>query len=184
MRLLRSILGALTILLAGSAAVSCSERPVATPRERAYPRPRLYPTEYTTVRTFTSAPGDLLVNDSARIVIHAENPNWVDILYPAYGITVNCTLTPYSPDAIANRNERIQRNLRGHRAEVAGFQRGIMVVSPQTLGTPVQFLATDSATWVLSGTAVSNFAPGTPPDSVEPLIDAVAVDIALMINNL
>lgn len=171
-----AITAALLLLTAG-----CGGRPAATPRQHAYPRVNLYPESYSPVE-LPAAPVMPLVNDSARIEI--LSPEWFDIIYPAYGVRVNCTLSAYAPDVIANRRERMKRNLGGATAEAAYLPAGIVVVAPGALRTPVQLLATDSVGWVLSGVAVSNFPPGAPADSVAPVINALAKDLTILVNSL
>lgn len=164
----------LTLFIAG-----CSGRPNPIPRPEAYPRVELYPESYRNVdiRQLT-----VLVNDSATV--DTLSPQWFNIQYTAYGMTVNITLSDYSPEVMDNRMERIERNLGGSSAEVAQLPSGIVVVAPAAMHTPVHILATDSSTWILSGVAVSNFPAGTSTDSVAPLIDAVATDMTVLVKNL
>lgn len=157
----------------------CSRTPVDIPRPQAYPRITLYPAAYHKVDICRHT---LTVNDSARI--KPLGAGWFDIIYPAYGVTVNCTMSDYSPQIIDNRMQRMDRNLGGAVAEVARLTAGIVVVAPTALRTPVQLLATDSLTWTLSGVAVADFPAGTSPDSVAPIIDAVAADMITLVKNL
>ncbi|MCM1310917.1 MAG: hypothetical protein NC301_07835 [Bacteroides sp.] len=168
------------ILLLAAILGGCTDRrPAAVPRRQAYPRIETYPAEYHSV----SLSGiDLRINNSAAY--SAGENGWFNISYPAYDVTVNATLSPYSPEVVINRLERIDRNLGGAAAQVARLSRGIVVVAPGVLRTPVQFLATDSARWVISGVAVSNFPPQTDPDSVAPIVDALAADMTILVNNL
>lgn len=161
----------------------CRKQPVATPRPQAYPRPALYPQSYQRVAVASAVgPDSLTVNDSARVLPVADG--WFDILYPAYGIKVNCTLAPYSPEAMNNRLERIDRNLGGAAAQVLSLPAGMLVVSTSALRTPVQLLAADSASWMLSAVAVSDFPASAAADSVAPIIDAVAADMTRLLENL
>lgn len=160
---------------------ACSGRPAAVPRQHAYPRVNLYPAEYREVR-LPAAPGAIAVNDSARV--DSVGPGWFNIVYPAYNLTVNCTLLPYSAEAVANRRERMDLNLAGARAEVVETPRGVMVVAPGAMRTPVQFLATDSAGWILSGVAVATLPADADADSVAPVVDALSTDILFMLNQL
>lgn len=161
---------------------ACAKKaPVPTPRPEAYPRVNLYPPTFHSVE-ITAEPDltrEILVNDSARVV--NKQPGWYDIVYPAYGLTVNCTLTPYTAEALANRMERIDRNLGDAKAEAISVTEGIVLVAPGALRTPVQFIATDSVNMILSGVAVSNFTPATSVDSVAPIIYAIADEMVTLI---
>lgn len=170
----QTLIPLLLVLLGG-----CTQKPVPVPRQRAYPRIELYPSTYKTadIQGLT-----IMVNDSAQVK-QLDN-GWFDIIYPAYGITVNCTLSGYNAEIINNRMERIDRNLGGANARVVSLPGGIVVVAPTALRTPVQLLATDSLTRTLSGVAVSNFTPATDPDSAAPLIDAIAADMITLVKNL
>lgn len=178
--LLSLTLGALALMQG-----ACSGSPAPIPRQRAYPRPLIYPAAYHRV-DLPFGPAGIAVNDSAIVTTPA--PGWIDIRYPAYGITVNCTLTAVSPatlrQTLDNRTERIARNLGQARAEALELNSGRLIVAPGALRTPVQFIATDSASYVLSGAAVTDFPPTADPDSVAPLIDAVATDLTFLLRNL
>lgn len=163
----------------------CDRRPAAVPRPRAFPRVTLYPRTYSR-QALTFGPDSLVVNDSAQFVVSA--PGWFDIVYPAYGITVNCTLTAVSPASVggvlANRADRMARNLGDRSADIVEWPGIRVCVAPAALRTPVQFIATDSVSYVISGVAVSSFSSSVSVDSVAPLIDAVAADITYMLRNL
>lgn len=152
----------------------CS-RPTPTPRPDAYPRVEVYPATY---RPVSFGPVELMVNDSARV--DSLSPQWFNIVYPAYGVTVNCSLTPGDgwAEVLANRRERISRNLGDRQGQVVSAPGREIIVAPTALSTPVQFLMTDSASYVLSGVAVSAWGATVPPDSVRPQIEALAVDLA------
>lgn len=177
------------MLLAPAAALcllaACSRRPAPVPRPVAYPRIEVYPEAYSPVQ-------GLMLNDSARLEPGAA-PGWFDIVYPAYGARVNCTLTRVKSSAelrevLSNRLERLERNAAGTAGSLTSLTSEggvgvILMVTPQALMTPVQFLATDSVGAVLSGVAV--FAsPGSEPDSVAPAVGALERDLLFMLKNL
>ena len=166
------------LLVALAAGAGCSQRPAPTPRPEAYPRIAVYEPQYHPV-SFGAL--QLAVNDSARIDSIA--PGWFNIVYPAYGITVNCTITDAKNLAatLLNRHDRFRRNLGGRKAQVLRMPGSELIVAPEVLKTPVQFILTDSATFVLSGVAVSRWDETTNPDSVAPQINALAADIAYML---
>lgn len=172
----------LLALVGASCACTGADGDVAVPRMRAWPRPALYPAAYR-AEPLPFGPDSIAVNASATV--ERISPEWFNIVYPAYGITVNCTLTAVRPSdastVVANRLERMARNLGDHRADIARSGQMTLIVAPSALHTPVQFLATDSATYVLSGVAVTSLAANAPADSVAPVIDAIALDITRMI---
>lgn len=178
---------ALLALLASGLAAGCrrgAHQAPPVPRQRSYPRPTLYDYSYR-MEPMPFGPDSIAVNSGATFT--RTTPEWFDITYPAYGITLNCTLTPATAatvqSVIANRLERMARNLGDHRADVARWPGRTLVVARAALKTPVQFLATDSATYVLSGVAVTD-APGSDADSIGPVIDAIARDITHMLESL
>ena len=162
----------------GVAICGCSRRPAPTPRPEAWPRLAVYGPEYHPEHI---GPLTLMVNDSARV--DSVGPGWFNIVYPAYGITVNCTLTQGGDvgAVLANRLDRLERNLGGRPAQEAAWDGRRLIVAPAALKTPVQFLMTDSVSYVLSGVAVSQWDAATAADSVSPQIEALAADIAYML---
>ncbi len=164
--------------------VGCQQRPVATPRPMAYPHMELYPATYTLSH-------GLALNDSARL--DSLSPEWFNIVYPRYGVTINCSRTHVgSPAALTqvidNRLERFERNLGTHAGQATTLTSqsgwgGLLFVAPTALNTPVQFLATDSVSVVLSGTAVFR-APGSSPDSISPIINALEADMLYLLKQL
>ncbi len=98
------------------------------PRPEAYPRIDLYPSFY---RAVDLPDGRVIqVNDSAGVDVDAEG--WVNISYPKYGVTVNCTLTRVSEatvgDVLSNRDERMALNTGDTYGEVMrlGVSAGIV----------------------------------------------------------
>lgn len=166
------------IAVPGLLAGACTRRPAPAPRPDAWPRIAVYEPAYHAERI---GPLTLQVNDSARV--DSVGPGWFNIVYPAYGITVNCTLTRGDNigEVLANRLERLERNLGGRPAQQAAWNGRRLIVAPTALKTPVQFLMTDSVGWVLSGVAVSQWNEATAVDSVSPQIEALAADIAFML---
>lgn len=166
-------------------ACTAADRQPAIPRPKAYPRPTLYAADYKTCPISGSAM-EISVNKSAEVV--STKPGWFDICYPAYDITVNCTLTPITPESLSsvldNRHERMALNLEGQYGEMTQWDGVTIIVAPAAMRTPVQFLATDSASFVLSGVAVGNYPAGASPDSIAPYVNAVAQDITHMLKQL
>lgn len=183
-----------SILIAVLAA-SCSggEKPTFAPRPEAYPRPTLYSPAYIAA---DSLPLHLELNaEASTSAVHKSDGSvWLDIAYPAYGFTVYCTLSQVTPatidDAIANRIERIGLNLgegSAHAVETfveseSGFE-GTVVTSFAAGSTPVQFIATDSKGWLVSGAAFTP-SPQANPDSIRPYVEALERDILHALSTL
>lgn len=158
--------------------VACTPKQSApTPRPYAYPRIDLYPEEYRQVEILGMP---LQINSSAKIIAKTQ-PGWFDIIYDDYGVTVQATLTLARGDELQrvldNRTERMARNLGGASAELTQGQDVTLLVAPTALRTPVQILLTDSLTYALSAVAVTDWPATTPPDSVAPILPALAADL-------
>lgn len=168
-------------------AVGCSDsrRQPAVPRPQAWPRVEVYPPSYHPVN-------GLMVNDSARVEAGSAE-GWFDIVYPAYNARINCTLTSAAStagltEAIENRLERLERNAAGAEGELTELtsEGGIgcmMIVAPAAVATPVQFLATDSVSRLLSGTVVFS-SRELKPDSVAPAVEAIERDVLYLLTHL
>lgn len=176
----------LFIALALAGCVGADHRPTAVPRPRAYPRAELYPEAYSPVEAGGIT---LMVNDSARVSVSPGG--WVDIAYPAYGVTVNCTVTPVCGATLGsvldNRSERMALNAGSAYGEItrltAASGAGATLLESHGAGlTPLQFLATDSSSWVLSGAATMADVAST--DSIRPVIDALRADIIFLLKEL
>lgn len=156
------ILRALSCIIIAAAAISCtgtggSQAPV--PRKVAYPRVELYDSTYVDV---IGLPVKFAVNSSAGVKINEKSvdTNWINIDYFRYGATVRLTLQMLPKQeiaaALANRMERAMLDTGGYPTELteltspAGVASTIML-TPSATVTPLHFIATDSATFVLSG---------------------------------
>lgn len=154
---------------------------VAVPRRTAYPRVALADTAMVTA---DSVPVRFDVSAAARVSHPA--PGWLDVAYPMYGATVHVTFTTVTAatvDAVrVNRMERLMLNMGdnpGQRHEFvndAGYD--VLAVLCDAGSTPVQFLATDGESMVVSG-AVSFADPraAAATDSVAPMVAAIYDDV-------
>lgn len=159
----------------------------AIPRRHAYPRLNAYPEQYHTVGINGMT---LEVNDSA--VITRPGTGWLNISYPRYNATIYISVVATAgkadmAKALENRRQRISLNLNGMPGAVTEIDNGVfssaLILSPEAGNTPVQLLAHDGVTLLLSGTAVlhGNTAPA---DSIRPTVDAIARDALHMLQNL
>lgn len=159
------------------------------PRPEAWPRIAIYDSIYQTV---DSLPIIFEANSSAKI--EHTHPGWVNINYPAYKSTIYLTVTETNPaeieSVVDNRLERMALNISENadaRQEhfVSPEFESLMLVSPGTRSTPLQFVATDRRSTVVSGTAFfHNAGRITSTDSVAPVIESLKRDLVHALNNL
>ncbi|MDE7389168.1 MAG: hypothetical protein K2M97_07970 [Muribaculaceae bacterium] len=172
--------------------VSCTggSRPVPVPRPRAYPRIELSAPDYSPL---TLGPVSFSVNSAATVAIDSSRM-WLDLTYPpAYGVTLNLTVTPVTratlPDVLANRTERMALNIGSSQAEVLSMRTrtgaaATLISSPAATLTPLQLLATDSATYVLSATISPRSSLPSRTDSVAPVHAALRADMIRLLQSL
>ena len=167
---------------------ACTEQrsgSIGVPLPKAYPRVALYDTIYRDA----GLPLGFQVNTGAVISNAKQHESksenqWIDITYPAYGLTLHCTFIPVDESTraqvTANRLERMSLNIGDSYAEQTDLTstNGCSTVIINTLGrtlTPLQFLSIGEK-WIVSG-AAKFVADSVTPDSVHPLIEAVKTDI-------
>lgn len=176
-----SIISALTIFVGGCTGGG-ADTDTAIPRRTAYPRPALLDTAMTTV---ADLPVSFAVNAGATI--SRPQTNWLDVFYPTYGATMHVSFTAVDSttidDVMANRFERIALNNGNVLAttshediNAAGFD--YLTVRLDGTATPLQFLATDLESIVVSGVVyMSDPKVATAIDSLRPIVDAIEADI-------
>lgn len=176
-----------SLLCACSGQTSRDKTPV--PRPEAWPRIAIYDSIYQVV---DSLPVVFEANASAKI--EHTRPGWVNINYPAYNSTIYLTVTETNPaeieSVVDNRLERMALNISENadaRQEhfVSPEFESLMLVSPGTRSTPLQFVATDRRSTVVSGTAfLHNAGQIASTDSVAPVIESLRHDIVHALKNL
>lgn len=159
------------------------------PRPEAWPRIAIYDSIYQVV---DSLPVVFEANASAKI--EHTRPGWVNINYPAYASTIYLTVTQTTPaeieSVVDNRLERMALNIADNTDVtqehiVSPEFESLMLVSPGTRSTPLQFVATDRCSTVVSGTAFfHNAGQITSTDSVTPVIESLKRDLVHALNNL
>ncbi len=170
-----------------------SSQDVAVPRRTAYPRISLYDTVYTEVDRL---PIVFEVNAGATVSRASregeKDDNWVNVKYDRYGATLHCTYSPVSVatvDAVlSNRIERMSLNAGDLTTDITSISTptgivGSVLMTPAAKVTPVQFLATDSATFVLTGALYFDRSAGA-IDSVKPMLEAVRSDVVHAVKSL
>lgn len=178
------------ILLLAAVACDGGSREDAVPRRRAYPRVAVPDSTYARVS------GVPLVFEACRAAEARVDSGgrWLTLHYPAYDTDVYVTFSPAaSADALQaaldNRRERMSLNLYGapattsHVASADGTFEAALVYAPGT-GTPLQFVATDGARWVVSGAASMDVEAGAPYDSVRPMVDVLHRDMVHALRTL
>ena len=175
-----------------TALAGCTEKKsqtAAVPKPAAYPRIADPGTQYVVV---DSLPVNLLAN--AEATVSRPRPDWIDISYPELGATVHVSLTMTSPDDIArvidNRSERIALNVAGVSStaettiESPDFT-SVIISSPETRSTPLQFLSHNGKSLVISGTAFfGNVSPEASIDSLAPIVSYINRDLTHALSNL
>ncbi len=182
---------ALTFAVVTLLLISCSggSRPAAVPKPTAYPRVADPGTVYSAI---DSLPLHIEANTAATVSRPSEN--WIDISYPAWHVTVHVTLSAVSPDnidrVIANRTERMALNITSQTSvdesniESSDFT-SLLLSSPDTRSTPLQFLASDGQNWVVSGAAFfDDVAPDAPVDSLAQVVGYLSRDLRHTLSTL
>lgn len=176
-----------SLLCACSGQTSRDKTPV--PRPEAWPRIAIYDSIYQVV---DSLPVVFEANASAKI--EHTRPGWVNINYPAYASTIYLSVTQTTPaeieSVVDNRLERMAFNIADNTDVtkehiVSPDFESIMLISPVTRSTPVQFVSTDRRSTVVSGTAfLHNAGQIASTDSVAPVIESLKRDLVHALNNL
>ncbi|MCM1092508.1 MAG: hypothetical protein NC421_00980 [Lachnospiraceae bacterium] len=177
-------LRALSCIIIAVAAISCTgngdKAPV--PRRVAYPRVALYDSTYVEI---TGLPVKFAVNSSVGVMVNqkSEVTQWINIHYPRYGATARLTLQMLPKNEIAatlaNRMERAMLDTGGYPTELteltspSGVASTIML-TPSATVTPLHFIATDSATFVLSGAVEFK---STDIEANAPAVNAIHADL-------
>lgn len=118
----------------------------------------------------------LALNAAAVIdTMTADSHNlWVNVTYPRYNAVIRYTLTTGDAsildEAIDNRQERMRLNAGSNHCDISHFinpsgAEGVIWSHPAACVTPLQLLATDGKTYMISGTAEmrdSNIERATP----------------------
>lgn len=153
----------------------------AIPRRTAYPRLAL---PDTAMRAVPGLPVRFMANAAASVT--SDRPGWADIRYPSLGAVVYVSFTPVTPSTLdgvkQNRMQRLMLNSGSLPTDNTEFVNpaGFSVLIARTDGasTPLQFLATDDSTIVISGAmCFDNPLASSATDSIRPAVDAISRDI-------
>ena len=181
-------------ITAAIAADSCSgaENDSAVPKPEGWPRIELPGRNHS---IHTAGPATLMFNSDADVSMQqkADASWWITVTYPQFSnATLYLTLSPVSrreTSAIMdNRRERMELNSGGATTVIteltsAGNWHCELAETRTSLTTPVQLLATDSAS-VLSGAFYLDLPAGSSPDSIAPIVRTVRDDMLYLLKNL
>lgn len=160
----------------------------AVPRREAYVRLQLPDSAMSAVG---GTPLLFMVNNDA--VADVPRRGWLDVAYPTIGVEVHITFTPVTeataPEVMANRMERLMLNSGNLTVDEREFTNphgfDIYLTRAERTATPIQFLATDRRSMVVSGAAVMRgVSPDTAVEAIAPAVDAVYRDIMRAMQNL
>lgn len=185
----------LATVIAVSVAVSCQfapENPV--PKPNGYFRIDPYAAEY---ESFGKTPLDIRINKSAtaRITNTASTKDgsiWFDVTYPKYNATIYCSYVPVTPATLQkhlqNRMLRVYDNTQYGKPVCITFEDSVhrisshMFMASEKNVTPLQFISTDSTSFVYTGTLFMNGI--IRPDSIAPVVDYITDDVVYMLQHL
>ncbi len=177
-------------IVAAAMLAACSARNDApVPRPTAYPRVADPGATYIAV---DSLPVTFEVNSAATV----ERPraDWLNVSYPDWNVTVHVSMTAVDPEdfdqAIDNRMQRLHLNV----ASLAVTEEldidsrdfsSVLISSPDSRSTPLQFIATGDSTMIVSGVAFfKNVTPNSPVDSLAPIVKYIRRDLTHALENL
>ncbi len=167
-------------------------RDVPVPRRTAFSRMQLPPDSYrhvtiggTALELNAAADTTGTVDDAANAWLTAVYPDGTAELY----ITVNHATGSHLDAMIDNRVERLSLNTGGAESQVSSFitPAGLdarIVVTHHGTPTPVQFIVTDHATMLVSGSAHVRDAATAPADSLAPVIGMLERDLNHLVANI
>ncbi|MDE6301565.1 MAG: hypothetical protein K2M19_07595 [Muribaculaceae bacterium] len=175
------------ILLLTAISAACSEpKSVPTPRPRSYHRP--IPAD-TASAVWTDGGNRWIHNTEATAISPREG--WLTVSYPRRSMTLYITYTRARgvelAEARINRMERLLLNTGSGPAVEQEFTNPqgwqIYLMKSQSLTTPVQFLATDGTSTLVSGSLQST-ADADDYEAIRPDVDIVSRDILASLGQL
>lgn len=159
---------------------------IPVPRRTAYHRLDIPAPAY----TLRPSGGFTLQLNNSIDSIESSRQGWITARYPDNMATLYITISNLSGtdarETIDNRVERLSLNTGGEPTEVKSFTTlsGLdarLIVTPSGSPTPVQFIATDHKTILMSGSAMVQEATSAAADSIAPIIEMLERDITHML---
>ena len=173
----------------------CTNKENHIPRLTAYPRINLCDTVYAKSHllpvNFEINAESIAIEDSSNT--STDGSKWINVFYPKYNATLDYTYTPVVSSTIDgvidNRIERISLNIGSLTSEMTELNThsGVtakIISTPTSVVTPLQFIATNNSSWVISGAFCFNETTNISTDSISPILKAVNNDLIHTIINL
>ena len=172
----------------------CATSDFVIPKPKAYFKIEPYDTVY---KQFDKLPLTLMVNDSDKCSLVKDSTKdngseWINIYYPRYKATLFCSYLPITKESlqkhIDNRMQRIILNAGQEIPRNIVFQDTIRKMSASVYFTssesisPLQFIATDSTSYLFSGALYFN--DKVKGDSISPVIDYITDDVMHMLQTI
>lgn len=168
-------------------AVSCSEKQAAVPRPAAYPRvERTYDTTYTCAYPELN----IMLNANAEI---SGNDSGFSVRYAKYGASFFCSYERIGShddfiETMLKKEERVAMDSGNHKPDIyryynpEGGYSASMFYTEENCVTPVHFIATDSLSYIVSGTVVLDNVENY--DSIAPIINYLNDDVSYLVKHL
>ncbi len=184
----------LILIIASLAWTACADNSGSSvPKPKAYHRISVPDSVYSCMVFDRVA---ILLNSSA-VASDSIRPDgtWIDIAYPHFDgaklyLTITSTSPSKLPSLIGNRTERIRLDTSSATTEITqltsiGGWEGALFVTRSSTGTPIHILAHNAkGNKLLSGALYINTKESATPDSISPIVSAVARDLIVALKNL
>ncbi|MFI3239704.1 MAG: hypothetical protein R3Y22_03855 [Bacteroidales bacterium] len=160
------------------------------PKPRGYMRIDLPIANYATVNNL---PVSFEVNDLAN-VDRVKKGEWLDIVYPQFNATIHCSYVKVDEESfyyhLDNRIERVMMNTNFQKptmvdmiSESDSEVKSTLFINQSGVITPVEFIATDSVSFILSGT-LAMYGDKVEHDSIAPIINYIEGDITQLLKTI
>lgn len=174
-------------------AISANYQPV--PKPNGYMRVDIPAAEYAVAEDFPiNLEVNKFANDTLPLGGDEQGVEWLDIDYPQLKATIHCSYLMVDSVNfyyhLDNRIERIMMNANFHKPRLVDMvsERDSVIKSTMFINnfgglTPIEFIATDSVAFILSGT-LAMYGGEVNKDSIAPVVDYIHEDIKHLLNNL
>ena len=181
---MRALLLLLLVAIVSALCGCVNDGGAPVPRRFAYPRLEPYDSVY--VDAGGSSGLRIEANAGALVKVPRDSGGtvWIDVDYPRYGAVLHLTLNHASGDRLmsmmANREERFGRDMDGMKVVVTTVDNEFAEIwigrAYGTVLTPLNIMATDGSSFILSGALELKRIPSS-AEEVSPAVDAVYADL-------